>query len=419
MAEATIQVEQLGKRYRIGHRRPMADGLRHVIGDTLARPFRGRMKTEEFWALRDATFDVAEGEVLGVIGANGAGKTTLLRILSRITPPTEGQARLRGRVGSLLEVGTGFHPELTGRENVFLNGAILGMRRREIKRHFDEIVAFSELERFLDTPVKRYSAGMYVRLAFAIAAHLQPEILLIDEVLAVGDVAFQKKCLGKMGQVARGGRTVLFVSHNMSAVRSLCDRAVWIDAGQSTSFDSVEDAIGRYLSALAPSAGGEWLAENAPAAPDTDVVKPLRLAVVDEAGRALSSAAPRTDQVTVELDFELKAPAEYLTLGVAVYDAAGTYLFHSLQTDGPEGDWPKLAVGRNRIRATLPIEILNEGDHRVVMLAAIHKKRWLLRPDDSTVAVSLTISGGMSESPWWQHGRRGVIAPIMPWRQAT
>ena len=246
MAEATVQVEQLGKRYRIGHRRPMADGLRHVIGDALARPFRGRMKTEALWALRDATFDVSEGEVLGVIGANGAGKTTLLRILSRITPPTEGQARLRGRVGSLLEVGTGFHPELTGRENIFVNGAILGMRRREIRRHFDEIVAFSELERFLDTPVKRYSAGMYVRLAFAIAAHLQPEILLVDEVLAVGDAGFRTKCLDKMGQVARGGRTVLFVSHNMAAVNSLCQRALLLDQGRIVERGPVADVTEAY-----------------------------------------------------------------------------------------------------------------------------------------------------------------------------
>ncbi|HDZ22368.1 hypothetical protein LCGC14_0204170 [marine sediment metagenome] len=247
MSQPMIRVEGLGKRYRIGHKRPTADGLRHVIADAVTRPFRRRIELEDLWALRDVTFDVAEGEVLGVIGRNGAGKSTLLKVLSRITPPTEGVARLRGRVGSLLEVGTGFHPELTGRENVYLNGAILGMRRREIAVRFDEIVAFAEIEKFLDMPVKRYSSGMYVRLAFAIAAHLQPEILLVDEVLAVGDVRFQKKCLGKMGEVARGGRTVLFVSHNMSAVRLLCDRAVWLEGGRAAHLGEAGATVDAYL----------------------------------------------------------------------------------------------------------------------------------------------------------------------------
>ena len=210
----------------------MSDGLRHVLTDALTRPFRRGPKRRELWALRDASFSVNQGEVLGVIGANGAGKSTLLKLLSRITPPTEGQDRLRGRVGSLLEVGTGFHPELTGRENIYLSGAVLGMKRREIAERFDEIVAFSELADFLDTPVKRYSSGMYVRLGFAVAAHLEPEILLVDEVLAVGDAAFRKKSLGKMGQVARGGRTVLFVSHNMAAVNALCHRAILLEGGR-------------------------------------------------------------------------------------------------------------------------------------------------------------------------------------------
>src|SRR5580693_5205682 len=231
MSSAVIRGEGLGKRY---HRGLAADpGLRHALDRFIKSPlsvFR-RAKDETFWALKDVSLEIREGEVVGLIGRNGAGKTTLLKILSRITKPTTGWAEIHGRVGSLLEVGTGFHPELTGRENAFLSGAILGMNKREIERKFDEIVAFAELEKFIDTPVKHYSSGMYVRLAFAVAAHLEPEILLIDEVLAVGDIRFQKKCLGKMGEVARVGRTVILVTHQLNQIRRLCERVVWLDAG--------------------------------------------------------------------------------------------------------------------------------------------------------------------------------------------
>ena len=248
MSQPIISVDRLGKRYRLTHQgeRQRYATLRDVIAHKLAAPFRalnGRVQkseissqssnlrptafgTEDFWALKDVSFEIKQGEVVAIIGRNGAGKSTLLKILSRITEPTEGTVRINARVASLLEVGTGFHPELTGRENVFLNGAILGMRRAEIRKKFDEIVAFAEVEKFLDTPVKRYSSGMYVRLAFAVAAHLEPEVLIVDEVLAVGDAEFQKKCLGNMGEVAKGGRTVLFVSHNMAAVTRLCQRGI-------------------------------------------------------------------------------------------------------------------------------------------------------------------------------------------------
>jgi lipopolysaccharide transport system ATP-binding protein len=250
MSETIITVEKLSKRYTIQHRTNRNEGFRHVLEEKVTAPFRRlfgrngsegdsakRESSEEFWALKDVSFEIRRGDVIGIIGRNGAGKSTLLKILSRITEPTEGRVRLRGRVASLLEVGTGFHPELTGRENIFLNGAILGMSKAEIKRKFDEIVAFSEVENFLDTPVKRYSSGMYVRLAFAVAAHLEPEILIVDEVLAVGDAEFQKKCLGKMESVSRNeGRTVLFVSHNLQAIRNLCNRSL-VMAGGKVKFD--------------------------------------------------------------------------------------------------------------------------------------------------------------------------------------
>ena len=259
MSDAVVQVDALGKKYRLRHN---ADGgihryttLRDALAASAAAPWRwatgrgraGAATSEDFWALRDVSFEVAEGEVVGIIGRNGAGKSTLLKILSRITEPTNGRVTLGGRVASLLEVGTGFHPELTGRENIYLNGAILGMSRQEIARKFDEIVAFAEVERFLDTPVKHYSSGMYVRLAFAVAAHLEPDVLIVDEVLAVGDAEFQKKCLGKMRDVSRGGRTVLFVSHNMAAVQSLCNRAIWLDRGAVKFDGAVADSVSRYL----------------------------------------------------------------------------------------------------------------------------------------------------------------------------
>ncbi|XZE44558.1 polysaccharide ABC transporter ATP-binding protein [Pirellulaceae bacterium SH467] len=255
MSLPAISVRNLGKMYRLAHQGKRTDSFREAITSTVLAPFRrisqlrGTDETqEEFWALKDVSFDVQPGEVVGIIGRNGAGKSTLLKILSRIVEPTEGEIRLRGRVASLLEVGTGFHPELTGRENIYLNGSILGMKRREIDKKFDEIVDFAEVEKFLDTPVKRYSSGMYVRLAFAVAAHLDPEILIVDEVLAVGDAEFQKKCLGKMKEVATGrGRTVLFVSHNMAAVKSLCSCALRISAGAVGDYGNVDSVIATHL----------------------------------------------------------------------------------------------------------------------------------------------------------------------------
>jgi lipopolysaccharide transport system ATP-binding protein len=271
MSEPVIIVENLSKRYMIGRQRTTNDGLRHVLQDATLTPFRwlrslgkasktmvskGPSSThEEFWALKDVAFEVQEGEAVAIIGRNGAGKSTLLKVLSRITEPTRGRICIMGRVASLLEVGTGFHPELTGRENIFLNGAILGMTRLEIKRKFDEIVAFAELDKFLNTPVKRYSSGMYVRLAFAVAAHLEPEIMVVDEVLAVGDAAFQQKCLAKMGTISKNGRTVLFVSHNIAAVSALCTKAILIDNGSIVASGSTEMVVHTYLNRTRDIAG--------------------------------------------------------------------------------------------------------------------------------------------------------------------
>jgi ABC-type polysaccharide/polyol phosphate transport system ATPase subunit len=262
MSDIAIQASHLYKMYLIGHVQQRQDTLRDLLIDLVKRPFQrdGKQdKVDQIWALKDVSFEVKHGEVLGIIGRNGAGKSTLLKILSRITEPTQGRAVINGRVGSLLEVGTGFHPELTGRENIYLNGSLLGMRRTEIERKFDEIVAFAEIEQFLDTPVKRYSSGMYVRLAFAVAAHLEPEILLVDEVLAVGDIEFQKKCLGKMGEVANLGRTVLLVSHNIHVVHRLCSKSILLDHGQIASSGPTDKVISDYYSKVASIApAADW-----------------------------------------------------------------------------------------------------------------------------------------------------------------
>lgn len=259
MSDIAIRVEGLSKQYRIGARQERYKALRDCLTEAMAAPFRRAASllrgqatgaaelNETIWALRDVSFEVKQGEVIGVIGRNGAGKSTLLKILSRITEPTKGYAEIYGRVGSLLEVGTGFHPELTGRENIFLNGAILGMRRREIERKFDEIVAFAEIEKFIDTPVKHYSSGMYVRLAFAVAAHMEPKILIVDEVLAVGDYEFQKKCLGRMEDVGKAGRTILFVSHNMVAIDSLCSKCIYLESGKVKLIDETAKVVPLYI----------------------------------------------------------------------------------------------------------------------------------------------------------------------------
>jgi len=318
MSDTAITIENLGKRYTLGRQRTKDDGLRHAIENAMHAPLtwlrsrrrREKPKEVDFWALKNVSFQIKAGEVVGIIGRNGAGKSTLLKILSRITVPTEGRIRINGRIASLLEVGTGFHQELTGRENIFLNGAILGMARTEIIRKFDEIVAFSEIEEFLDTPVKRYSSGMYVRLAFAVAAHLEPEILIVDEVLAVGDAAFQKKCLGKMGSFAQSGKTVLFVSHNMEAVRSLCQRGVWLKDGQLHRDGKADEIIETYFNSVSAELSFSCVS------PDYGLVI-KKVVLKNDRGEECSQFRPGEDLI-VEINYEAQTRLEqpYVVLGV-------------------------------------------------------------------------------------------------------
>lgn len=324
MSDVAIRAENLGKRYRIGREKEQYGTLRDTVMSAVQAPLRSIRRgafgnEEEFWALRDVSFELKHGEVLGVIGRNGAGKSTLLKILSQITEPTTGRAKIHGRVGSLLEVGTGFHPELSGRENVYLNGAIIGMTKRDIAKRFDEIVEFAEIEQFLDTPVKRYSSGMYTRLAFSVAAHLEPEVLIVDEVLSVGDAAFQRKSLGKMGDVAREGRTVLFVSHNMPAVQVLCEAVMVIESGRIVEISPADQAIRRYYGSVAQS--GE-VAFPVSHSHDSAKAQYLRLRMLNSDGN-VTGAFVMGSSIAIELEFRSPIPLRNPTFGVIICGALG------------------------------------------------------------------------------------------------
>ena len=373
---SAISVRNLGKCYRVDHAAPRVRyrTLRESLARAATAPLR-RLRgetsgaSEEFWALQDVSFDVQPGEVVGIIGRNGAGKSTLLKILSRITRPTVGEVSLVGRVGSLLEVGTGFHPELTGQENIYLNGSILGMSRREIRRRFDEIVEFAEIHRFLDTPVKRYSSGMYVRLAFAVAAHFEPEILVVDEVLAVGDADFQKKCMGKMKSIARAQRTVLFVSHNLAAIESLCSRACLIRSGRLVSEGSPAAVLGEYLSEGAQSENGIFDLSNHPArgARRHPVIREL---VLRNAGGESRSSFYPNQPLHVELLLEPRTPVRHPRLAIAIEDSLGGRLMTAASYFGQ--DEIGLISGLVRVQCVIPSLRLGAG--RYLLSASIATK---------------------------------------------
>ncbi|MCL5104342.1 MAG: ABC transporter ATP-binding protein [Armatimonadetes bacterium] len=366
--QPVISVENLGKRYIISHQR-QSGSLRDAISDSAARlkgaltrrnsPAPGR---EEFWALKDVSFDIEQGERVGIIGRNGAGKSTLLKVISRITEPTNGRICIRGRVASLLEVGTGFHPELTGRENIFLNGAILGMSRSEITRKFDEIVGFSEIERFLDTPVKRYSSGMYVRLAFAVAAHLEPEILVVDEVLAVGDAQFQQKCLGKMGDVAKEGRTVLFVSHNLAAVRQLCTKGVLLVNGRLDCLGTAEEAVTRYTQEYVSHTGEVDLATPEALIGRNGAARFTRAQLLTADG-TVANTFFIGDTMTVKIDVSFEERVKVAQLSFVVRSATEGNIYHCMSVDADFR--PMDMEGAITFTATFPHLTLYPGTHYI------------------------------------------------------
>jgi lipopolysaccharide transport system ATP-binding protein len=422
MSDVAIRVSGLSKRYRLG-RRAGYRTLRDSLASAAKAPARLlRRSTREaaptLWALKDVSFEVNHGEVVGIIGRNGAGKSTLLKVLSRITEPTDGRAETWGRLGSLLEVGTGFHPELTGRENVFMNGAILGMRNAEIRRKFDEIVSFAEVEKFIDTPVKHYSSGMYTRLAFAVAAHLEPEILVVDEVLAVGDAEFQKKCLGKMSEVAHQGRTVLFVSHNMNAIEQLCGSALLLERGQVAEYSrDVRQVIKGYLFGRGGAGQQSTVWENAGAEFRNPWFAPARFHICDCDGRPVAPHQSNDADLWVQIEADVEVLDPALTVGYAVFSDDGHLLYWSYQTDSPPERWPRLETGRCVIRSRFPRRLLNEGAYRLELIGGLTFRQWLFEPGVNAPSITLTIQGGLSDSPLWMARRPGLLAPVIEWRR--
>jgi lipopolysaccharide transport system ATP-binding protein len=423
---AIITVDNLGKQYALrGTGPPAYATLRDSLADAVSWLFSRAPLSEQkqsarsFWALRNVSFDVAEGEIVGIVGRNGAGKSTLLKVLSRITAPSEGEARIRGRLGSLLEVGTGFHPELSGRENIYFNGAILGLRKNEIRHRFDEIVDFSAVGDFLDIPIKRYSSGMRMRLAFSVAAHLEPEIMIVDEVLAVGDADFQRKCLGKMKDVANSGRTVLFVSHNINAVMQLCSRVLWLERGAVREDTlAVQEVCGRYLLGSGGALKGAYIAAE-DGALDTEYFSLYSFRVADAKGNTLDQPTPNDRPVTVEIEVDIHRLSPLLNFGFAVIDQQGQQVFWSVTTDRAEYEWPKLSMRRNKLYAEIPIRLLNEGKYRIDFFASLHGQGWFSEPGSTSVSVQLQIAGGLSPSPYWTSRRPGSVAPVLTWHAGS
>ncbi len=422
-----ISVKNLGKRYRIGAAQTKFQYgmLRDVLMDTVTAPVRwakslaGRSKPpldsakNYIWALNDVSFDLEEGKVLGIVGRNGAGKSTLLKVLSRVTEPTRGTVTVRGRVGSLLEVGTGFHPELTGRENIYLNGAVLGMKRVEIDKKFDEIVDFSEVDQFIDTPVKRYSSGMYLRLAFAVAAHLEPEILVVDEVLAVGDAEFQRKCLGKMGDVAQQGRTVLFVSHNMSAILRLTQEAIVLKKGQLIKRAPSPEAVDFYLSSGQAETGERiWQNEEIPVG--SDPFKPVVIRIKDKTGKIVDTVRS-TEPTTVEWEYQLDAPVTGLRVGMYLNTMRGEYVFTAFDTDDAKQyeQFGARQAGRYISRCEIPADFFNEGRYYLgVNASSFGVKRYFM--DENAISFNVDIAGAPGTQ--WTEMRQGPVRPRLNWK---
>jgi lipopolysaccharide transport system ATP-binding protein len=402
MNHIVIRGEGLGKRY---HRGLAADpGLRHALDRFVKSPLSTlrRKRHETFWALKDVSLEVKEREVLGLIGRNGAGKTTLLKILSRITKPTTGWAEIHGRVGSLLEVGTGFHPELTGRENAFLSGAILGMSKSEIERKFDEIVAFAELEKFIDTPVKHYSSGMYVRLAFAVAAHLEPEILFVDEVLAVGDAAFQKKCLGKMGSISEQGRTIVFVSHNMTALQKLCTRVVWLNAGQVIDSGDPRKVIDHYLQTNAITKLESVWEDNPTALGDERVrLQSVRVIPRTDPGEPVTVHIP----LRIEFIYRNYVPGMVLNVSMILNNLEEVCVFASASDFAPR------PVGLIRHTVEIPGDFLNAGSYYLNMLIVKDASTGILFQNN---VVAFEVVEGEVVGNWYGQFP-GAVRPRLKW----
>ena len=428
MSDFALRVEGLTKSFRLGHRltyHRFSELIENVAKNLVSLPRRLLSPAEEspstapdrFLALEDVSFEVQRGEVLGFIGRNGAGKSTLLKLLSRITYPTRGRMEIRGRVGSLLEVGTGFHPELTGRENIFLNGAVLGMTRVEIRKKFDEIVAFSEVERFLDTAVKYYSSGMYVRLAFAVAAHLEPEILIVDEVLAVGDAAFQQKCLGKMGSASRQGKTVLIVSHSLPVITNLCKRAILLEKGRMTACGPPADVVRQYL-ANVRSASGEVVWTSPDTAPGNEMVRLHAVRIIQSATEGATADVDISKDISIQISYWNLVPDQQLYTALWLKDSNGTFVLATSNvkaissTDDPWYGTPQ-PVGLFESTCTIPGNFLNEGRYTIsAIVGRVPQKTTIL--EESILTFDVHDTGAMREE-YFGNWTGPVIRPRLPW----
>lgn len=416
----TVCVENISKSYLLKHRVKDKELIQNeknkniwrarTVFSNYIRQRNFQSVQDEFLALDDVSFDINEGERVGIIGKNGAGKSTLLKILSRITEPTSGRMRLKGRVASLLEVGTGFNPELTGRENVFLNGAILGMSRNEIARKFEEIVAFAEVEKFLETPVKHYSSGMYMRLAFAVAAHLEPEILIVDEVLAVGDAQFQRKCLGKMEEVGRSGRTILFVSHNMQAVRQLCDRGIYLKSGRIITDGSVEECISDYMSGETKYTDAD-LPLAIESLPDDPVFKLCNIEILQNGFPVRNSVVNGSD-LHVKVQYKVRERTTGLRIYLDLTDDQGNLLFRTFNDEDNDGI-PTVQAGNYTSIAVIPANLLAPTSYRLVVYSTIYNVRSLM-PDGITFYLSV-MHTGMVNRAYMSEPIRGKLAPLIHW----
>ena len=423
MSEVVIRVENLYKEYRLG---TISHGTLYRDLQSWWANLRGKEdpnsllsssysekaadNNKHFYALEDISFDVKQGEIVGIIGRNGAGKSTLLKVLSKVTAPTKGSVKIKGRVASLLEVGTGFHSELTGRENIYLNGTILGMNRKEIGAKFEEIVDFAELEEFVDTPVKRYSSGMYVRLAFAVAAYLEPEILLVDEVLAVGDAAFQKKCLGKMGEVAEGGRTVLFVSHNIGAIRQLCSRSILLDKGKVELIGLTDEVVNSYLNYEQDKAGAEfrW---NFDDAPGDEFARLVSIRVCSIGGESRSEFGTN-EQIVVEVNYKILKRLSIFRIGFSLHSSDGTYIFYTADDDMPSYSGQSRDPGEYISRCQIPANWLNNGLYYLFISGGIFGVRVVFK-DIPTLKINIISTGGPTAR--FNEKRNGILCPSLIW----
>lgn len=419
--EPIISVEGLSKAYTISHQNKTDYmTIKDQIFDKATHPFGKKTDSsrETFWALKDVSFDVNRGEVFAIVGRNGSGKSTLLKTLSRIIEPTEGRAIIRGKIASLLEVGTGFHPELSGRENIFFNGSMLGMSKSEIKKKFDTIVEFAEVEKFIDTPVRFYSSGMYVRLAFSVAAHLDPDVLILDEVLSVGDAAFQKKSLAKITATMEAGATVLFVSHSMSSVRQLCNRGILLKNGHVEFAGDIDELAETYIDSMQKDIAkiSELKSTWEDKVADNDYIIPSKMYLVDDSNKVVKHPTSNIKDYWVTIEADVKQASEMLTIGIGIYNFHKTLIFSSYPSDMLKTMGTTLPKGKIKMRAKIPKYLLNSGKYKIALLGGIHNKFWIYEPNTPTPSFEMEVGESLiSESPYWKHPREGLLAPKIDW----